>query len=118
MSNPVLYVLVAVAAVLVLLQAMRSRKAPASAVLEKIRSGARVIDVRSTQEFAGSSYPKASNIPVDLLPARLGELPRDKPIVLYCASGARSARAARILRQAGFTDVTNAGGLRSMPGQG
>jgi phage shock protein E len=41
--------------------------------------------------------------------------PRDTPIVLFCASGARSGQGARLLKQAGFTDVTNAGGLDDMP---
>ena len=41
--------------------------------------------------------------------------PKDKPIVLYCASGARSGQGARLLKQAGFTDVINAGGLDDMP---
>ena len=41
--------------------------------------------------------------------------PKDKPIVLYCASGARSGQGARFLKQAGFTDVINAGGLDDMP---
>jgi phage shock protein E len=35
--------------------------------------------------------------------------------VLYCASGARSGRAVQLLKQAGFTDVVNAGGLADMP---
>jgi len=54
---------------------------------------------------------------VGALQARMKELePKDRPIVLYCASGARSALAARILKAAGWTDVTNAGGLWDMPG--
>ena len=48
--------------------------------------------------------------------ARMNELePKDKAIVLYCASGARSGQAARFLKQAGFKDVVNAGGLDDMP---
>ncbi|MFZ4617457.1 MAG: rhodanese-like domain-containing protein [Rectinemataceae bacterium] len=39
----------------------------------------------------------------------------DKAIVLYCASGARSSQAAGLLKKAGFTDITNGGGLSSMP---
>ena len=72
--------------------------------------------VRTSDEFADGAYPKAKNIPLAALPARMGELePKDKPIVLYCASGARSAQAARILKQGGFGDVVNAGGLDDMP---
>ena len=114
-NNTVLYFGVAALVVLFIVQRLRARKAPASLVLEKIRSGARIIDVRSPQEFAGPSYPKARNIPLDVLPSRMGDLPKDKPIVLYCASGARSAQAARMLKRAGFTDVLSAGGLGDMP---
>ena len=114
-SKLVLYIAIAVVVAFVLIQRLRARKAPSAVVSEKIRSGATIIDVRTAGEFAGASYPRAKNIPVDLLPARMAGLPKDKPIVLYCASGARSARAARILKQAGFADVVNAGSLQSMP---
>jgi phage shock protein E len=88
----------------------------ASNVKEMIKAGARIIDVRSPGEFADGAYPGAVNIPLNALGARLEELgPKDKPIVLYCASGARSAQAARLLKQAGFAAVVNAGGLDDMP---
>jgi phage shock protein E len=88
----------------------------ASIIMEKIKAGAKIIDVRTTDEFADGSYPGAVNIPLAILAARLDELgPKDKPIVLYCASGARSAQAARILKQAGYADVMNAGGIDDMP---
>ncbi len=85
-------------------------------VKEKIQAGARIVDVRTPAEFADGSYPGAVNIPLSVLAARMNELePRDTPIVLYCASGARSGQGARLLKQAGFTDVINAGGLGDMP---
>ncbi len=85
-------------------------------VKDKIAAGARVVDVRTPAEFKDGTYPGAINIPVSLLPVRMNELePKDKPIVLFCASGARSGQAARLLKQAGFTDVVNAGGLDNMP---
>jgi len=85
-------------------------------VKDKIAAGARVVDVRTPAEFKDGSYPGAINIPVSLLPVRTHELePKDKPIVLFCASGARSGQGARLLKQAGFTDVVNAGGLDNMP---
>ena len=46
---------------------------------------------------------------------RLSEIPKDRPVVLYCASGVRSGSAAKLLRHAGYADVTNAGGLGDMP---
>jgi phage shock protein E len=88
----------------------------ANIVKEKIQAGARIVDVRTAAEFQDGTYPGAINIPLALLPLRLQELePKDKPIVLFCASGARSAQGARLLKQAGFTDVINGGGLEDMP---
>jgi phage shock protein E len=87
-----------------------------SSIKDMIKAGARIIDVRSSDEFADGAFPGAINIPLHLLPAKLDELgPKDGDIVLYCASGARSAQAARILQKAGFTNAVNAGGLEDMP---
>ncbi|MGA2614328.1 MAG: rhodanese-like domain-containing protein [Spirochaetia bacterium] len=87
-----------------------------STVKEKIANGARIIDVRTPAEFRDGSYPGAINIPLAFLPARMRELePKSAPIVLFCASGSRSAQGARLLKQAGFADVINAGGLDDMP---
>jgi phage shock protein E len=88
----------------------------ASSIKERIAAGARIVDVRSVAEFKDGAYPGAVNIPLSLIPLKMSELePKDKPIVLYCASGARSGQAARLLKAAGFTDVVNAGGLDDMP---
>ena len=77
--------------------------------------GPLVVDVRTTGEFATGAYPGAVNIPLDELPGRLGELgSRDREIVLYCASGARSGYAAQFLQQNGFRNVENGGGLMQM----
>jgi len=85
-------------------------------ILAKIQAGAAVIDVRSPDEFADGAYPGARNIPVNALPVRLSDVgPKDKPVVVYCASGGRSAVAQKILKANGFNDVTNAGGLEDMP---
>ena len=87
-----------------------------STVKEKIAAGARLVDVRTPAEFRDGSCPGAINIPLASLPARLHELePKSASIVLFCASGARSAQGARLLKQAGFSDVVNAGGLDDMP---
>ncbi len=85
-------------------------------VKQKIAAGAKVVDVRTPAEFAEGAYPGAVNIPLAVLPARMHELePKDGPIVLYCETGARSGQAAWLLKQAGFSDVVNAGGLEDMP---
>lgn len=88
-----------------------------NSVETKIKAGALVVDVRTEDEFADEHFPKAVNIPVGDLQARVGELgAKDRAIVLYCASGARSAMGTRMLKAMGFSDVTNAGGLYDMPG--
>jgi len=112
--DPITVAVVAVGAWLVLKRFIGG-KAAMSIVKQKIEAGAKIVDVRSPDEFRDGGYPGAVNIPLQSLGARLGELPKDKPVVLYCASGARSGMAARQLKQAGFADVTNAGGLGDMP---
>lgn len=88
----------------------------ANEVLRRIQAGAAIIDVRTADEFEDEHYPKARNIPVNEIPSRLDEIgAKDKPVIVYCASGARSAMAARLLKANGFADVINAGGLDDMP---
>lgn len=114
-NNTILYASIAALALYLVVRSLGSRKAPQTLVREKLAAGAKVVDVRSPGEFSSGAYPKAKNIPLDSLVSRMGELPRDKPIVLYCASGSRSAQAARLLKKAGFSDVLSAGGLGDMP---
>lgn len=71
--------------------------------------GALIVDVRTSGEFAMGCAPGSLNIPMDQLEARLQELPKDKPIVLCCASGARSGYAKMFLERSGFQEVYNAG---------
>lgn len=78
-------------------------------------NGALVVDVRTPQEFAGQHYPGAVNIPVDQVQSRLKEFgDKNSPVVVYCQSGGRSAMAKQILESAGFTKVTNGGGVADM----
>ena len=106
---------VAVAGWLVLKRFIGGGRVASHVVLEKIKAGAKVVDVRSPEEFRDGAYPGALNIPLQDVGRRLAEIPKDKPVVLYCASGARSGMAARMLKQAGYADVVNAGGLDDMP---
>jgi rhodanese-related sulfurtransferase len=68
-----------------------------------VASGATLLDVRSAGEWAGGHLEGARHVPVGELAGRITELPRDRPVVVYCASGFRSARAATMLAEAGFT---------------
>ncbi len=77
---------------------------------ELVAAGARLVDVRSPAEFAAGHLPGAVNVPLGELARRMAKLgAKDAPIVLYCASGARSAHAKRLLAAGGFTRVRNLG---------
>ena len=85
-----------------------------TAAHELVAKGGRLVDVRTPGEFAAGHLSGARNIPLYELGGRLGELePKDGPIVLYCASGTRSAMAKRTLKRAGFTGVHNLGSMAS-----
>jgi rhodanese-related sulfurtransferase len=83
---------------------------------ELLKAGAIIVDVRSRGEFASGARRGSLNIPLDEFQRGAGKLDRSKPIILCCASGARSGMAERLLRQLGFTQVFNAGSWSSIPG--
>lgn len=71
-----------------------------------------LLDVREPDELAIASIPWAVAIPMDEVPARIAELPKDKPIAVLCRSGARSGRVTEFLNQNGYPNAANvAGGI-------
>ena len=68
------------------------------------------LDVRTREEHAFGAIPGSVNIPLDELRGRIGELPRDKEIYIYCAVGLRGYLALKILTGHGFTRVKNLSG--------
>ncbi|MBL8935554.1 MAG: rhodanese-like domain-containing protein [Archangium sp.] len=82
---------------------------PSAEAKALVKAGAVLVDVRTPEEFAAKHLDGAVNIPIDDLEARKAELPKDKDIVLYCRSGARSARGKSLLASAGYTRVHNLG---------
>jgi len=72
-----------------------------------------LVDVRTPQEYAGGHISGAVNIPVDDLRSRLGELPHDREVAVYCQMGQRGYLAVRILAQAGFKVVNLGGGYKT-----
>lgn len=68
-----------------------------------------ILDVRTKEEFKTGSIPKAINIPVGELALKLSTIKKykDKPILVYCASGMRSKNALLLLEGNGFKDVYN-----------
>lgn len=95
-------------------------QAPAAPAPEPVKvAGPLIVDVRTPGEFSTGAYPGAVNIPLDELPGRMEELGGvHREIILYCASGGRSGYATRLLAQAGFSNLTNAGGLSQMMRRG
>ena len=75
-----------------------------------------VVDVRTEEEFEYGAYPEAINIPLDELMHRYEELGNNtsREIVVYCASGARSAYAQQVLMNMGYKNVKNGGGINAM----
>ena len=78
------------------------------------QEGAQLVDVRSAAEFAGGNVPDSVNIPLDEIGRRASELDPQKWVVVFCASGTRSALARRKLKGMGFPRVLNAGSWRSL----
>lgn len=77
-----------------------------------MEAGAILVDVRTPGEFTSGAVPGAVNVPMDSLPASPEAAPgwnADTRLLLYCASGARSGHAARLLRERGFASVENLG---------
>jgi hydroxyacylglutathione hydrolase len=73
-----------------------------------------MIDVRTTREWNEAHVEGAVNLPLSQISQRLAELPPDRPLILYCASGYRSTIATSLLRREGLPDVANlVGGLRA-----
>lgn len=73
-----------------------------------------LIDVRTPDEFNLGAINGAINIPLDDIRHHLNDIPKNKPIILYCGVGLRGYLASNILRQNGFNDVRNLiGGLKT-----
>jgi len=77
---------------------------------QMVKDGALLLDVRTREEFAEKHIDGALNIPVQELEQRLEEVgAKDRPVVVYCRSGARSDRAMKLLKAEGWKTVENLG---------
>ena len=96
------------------LQRRFERLAPATLAerLDAAAAGERplLLDVRSPGEVEAGTIAGSRQIPLGELPARMGELPRDRAVVAYCAGGYRSAIAVSLLLRAGFEGVSDLAG--------
>ena len=78
-----------------------------------LADGALAVDVREPEEWQAGHVDGSLWIPLGELQARAGELPRDRPLVIVCRSGARSGYAADALVAAGYEASNLAGGLHA-----
>jgi len=76
-----------------------------------------ILDVRTPGEYADGHIPNTILIPLDQLPERLNEVPKEKKVYVICRSGNRSAQAVNLLQSKGFTNVYNVtGGMMQWKG--
>lgn len=66
-----------------------------------------LIDIRSDAEVAQGILPRAEHLAMHMIPLKINDLPKDKDVVLYCRSGARSYHACNFLGQQGVDNVIN-----------
>ncbi|KIC66724.1 rhodanese-like domain-containing protein [Pseudarthrobacter phenanthrenivorans] len=78
---------------------------------ELLSSGAMLIDVRSAQEWRTGRAPQAKHVPLDRLQASTAGIQKTRPVIAVCASGVRSASAARLLAGKGYDAYSVRGGM-------
>jgi rhodanese-related sulfurtransferase len=97
----------------------RTPQTDAAALAERLGSrSVLVLDVRTAAEWKRGHIRGAENVPLGSVKNRAAKLPRDRTIVTVCASGHRSAAAARALRKAGFEVENLKGGMSGWARQG
>ena len=115
--------MVVVAGILIFLVAMVAGQGlPGSVSVDQAhelyQGGTFVLDVRTPEEWNEFHAPDTTLIPLDELPSRLNELPRDQPILVVCRSGNRSQTGRDILLSAGFTATSMNGGMNDWRARG
>ncbi|MFJ4264577.1 rhodanese-like domain-containing protein [Paenarthrobacter nicotinovorans] len=78
---------------------------------ELLSSGATLIDVRSAQEWRTGRAPQAKHVPLDRLQTSTAGIQKTRPVIAVCASGVRSASAARLLAANGYDAYSVRGGM-------
>jgi rhodanese-related sulfurtransferase len=86
---------------------------------QKWNQGAFILDVRTVEEWEEGHIPDSTPIPLEELPDRLSEIPRDREIVVVCRTGNHSLEAQEILLDAGFEQVMSmSGGMNKWTSRG
>lgn len=99
--------------------AVSDAKLTFASVESKVTSGAKLYDVRTAEEYGAGHFPGAINWSLqDIEAGKLPDTPKDTVIFLYCRSGNRSAQATELLKKAGYSDITDLGGLSDVEALG
>ena len=94
------------------LREMMAMASEFAVIQSKIKDGAQLLDVRTAEEFDSGHFAGAINLDVeDIIAGKLPDAAKDAQLYVYCRSGNRSAQAVSLLKQAGFTNITDLGGL-------
>ncbi|WP_284983936.1 rhodanese-like domain-containing protein [Arthrobacter sp. efr-133-TYG-118] len=88
-----------------------SRTISVAQAKELLGAGATLIDVRSAQEWRTGRAPQAKHIPLDRLQGSQAGIQKARPVIAVCASGVRSASAARLLAAKGYDAYSLRGGM-------
>ena len=98
-------------AALLLRRRHAGRLATPAAVAALLKQQAKIIDVRTPDEYRNGHVPGAHNLPLAELGRHIGRLAPDKnqPLLLHCAGGARSAAGQQVLKRLGYASVHNLG---------
>lgn len=81
---------------------------------ELYKNGASIIDVRTPSEFSMGHIKGSKNIPLQNLQNQVSKIDKSTPVIVCCASGARSSSAKRLLKNKGFEEVHNGGGWQHL----
>ena len=84
----------------------------------RLQHGAVLVDVRERDEYEAARVAASTLIPLSEFAARVTELPMDKEVVLICAGGVRSARAAEYAASQGYTVTNLEGGINAWAAAG
>ena len=82
-----------------------------------VDEGAQLVDVRADHEWEAGRISGATHVPLPQLPERLGEIDKDRPVVLYCRGGNRSSMATAALNDAGYNAVKLTEGIVGWAGE-
>ena len=85
-----------------------------SELKDMVDNGGQLIDVRSNMEFNRGALESAVNLPIESFPHSVNTIDKQKPVMLYCVSGARANMVKQFLESLGFNYVYNLGGISQL----